>query len=79
MWIIFFCSVFLQQLNLNSKVNIAMKKFFSSNVTAGMLSKNFRETVETLVTSDKGFVFVNTIKGTPAFWKRFQIEVLDND
>ena len=73
---IFFVQFVLQQLNLNSKINIAMKKFSSSNVTAGMLSKNFKKTVETLVTSDKGYVFMNTIKGTPAFWKRFQLEVL---
>ena len=53
-----------------------MKKFSSSNVTAGMLSKNFKKTAEALVASDKGFVFMNTIKETPAFWKRFQLEVL---
>ena len=41
-----------------------------------MLSKNFKKTVQTLVTSDKGFGFMNTIKRTPAFWKRFQLEVL---
>ena len=73
---IFFIQFVLQQLNLNSKINIAMKKFSSSNVTAGMLSINFKKTVETLVTSDKGFLFMNTIKGTSAFWKRFQLEIL---
>ena len=41
-----------------------------------MLSKKFKKTVQTLVTSDKGFGFMNTIKRTPAFWKRFQLEVL---
>ena len=66
----------LQQLNLNSKTNIAMKKFSSANVTAGMLSKNFKETVETLVISDNGFVFTNAIKETRAFWKMFQLQVL---
>ena len=40
-----------------------------------LLKCNCRK-VETLVTSDKGFVFMNTIKGTPAFLKRFQLEVL---
>ena len=50
-----------------------MKKFFFLNVTTGML--NFKKTVETL-TSDKGFVFMNTIKRAPEFWKRFQLEVL---
>ena len=52
-----------------------MKKVFS-NVTAGILSKNVKKTVETLVTSDKGLVFMNTIKETPAFRDRFQLEVL---
>ena len=73
---IFFVQFVLQQLNLNSKINQAMKKFSSSNVTAGMQSKNFKKTVETLVMSDKGYVFMNTIKGTPAFWKRFQLDFL---
>ena len=73
---IFFAQFVLQKLNLNSKINIAMKKISSSNITAGMLSKNFKKTVESLVTSDKGYVFMNSIKGTPAFWKRFQLEVL---
>ena len=54
-----------------------MKKFSSSNLTVGMLGKNFKETIETLVTLGKGFVFMNTIKETHAFWKRFQLEVLE--
>lgn len=37
-------SFVLQQLNLNSNVNIAMDKFSSSNVTTGMLSKDFKKT-----------------------------------
>ena len=53
-----------------------MKKFSFSNVTAGMLSKNFKKIAETLVASDKAFVFTNTIKGASAFWERFQLEVL---
>ena len=73
---VFFSQFALQQLNPNSKINIAMKKFSSPNVTTGMLSKNFKKNFETLVASDKRFVFLNTIKNTPAFWKRFQLEVL---
>ena len=53
-----------------------MKKVSSSNVTAGILSENFKKTVEISGTSDKGFVFMNTIKVSPAFWKRFQLKVL---
>ena len=52
------------------KINNEMTNCSTSNVTAGVLSKNFQKTVEAVVTSNKGFVFTDTIKGTPAFWKR---------
>ena len=77
LWFIsFFVQFVLQQLNLNSKINTAMNKFSSLNVTAGMLSKSFKKTVETLLTSNKGLLFINTIKGTPGLWKRFQAKVI---
>ena len=72
----FFAQFVLQKINLNSRINIAMKKFSSSNVTAGILSNNFKNTIETLITSGKILVFMNTIKGTPTLWKRFQLELL---
>ena len=62
-----FIQFVLKQLNLNSKINIVMKRLSSSNVTAWLLSKDFKKTVETLVASEKWFVFLNNIKGTPAF------------
>ena len=76
MYIILFVQFVLQQLNLDSKINIAIKNFCASNVTPRMLSNKFKKTVEILVTSEKVFVFINTINGTSAFWKRFQLEVL---
>ena len=57
----FFILFVFQQLNRKSKINIATKTFSSSNVTAGILNKNFKKTIETLVTSGKEFVFMNTI------------------
>lgn len=72
---IFFAQFVLQQQKLNSQINIAMKKI-SGNLTAGMFSKNFKQTVNSLISSDQGYVFMNQIKGTPAYWKRFQLEVL---
>ena len=41
-----------------------------------MLSKNFKESVNSFVTQDNAYYFMNTIKGTPAYWKRFLYEVL---
>ena len=53
-----------------------MRKLTPRNVTAGMLSQNFKETVKQFIASDKAFRFMNSIKGTPAYWKKFLNEVL---
>ena len=47
-------------------------------MTAGMLSNNFSETVQTLVAKDKACRFMNSIKGTywiPAYWKKLLHEL----
>ena len=72
----FFALSVTQQLNLNSQINIAMKKVSSSSLTSGMLSNNFSETFKSFIAKDEGFNFMNPIKGTPAYWKRFPLEVL---
>ena len=41
-----------------------------------MLSNNFSETVQALAAKDKVYRFMNSIKGAPAYWKRFLHEVL---
>ena len=41
-----------------------------------MLSNNFSETVQALAAKDKVYRFMNSIKGTPAYWKTFLNEVL---
>ena len=73
---IFYAHSVLQQLRLTSNINIAMKKVGGSQLTAGMLSQNFKEKVKEFVANDQGYSFMNTIKGTPAYWKRFLQEVL---
>ena len=45
-------------------------------MTAGMLSNNFSETVQAVVAKDKAYRFMNSIKDTPAYWKKFLHEVL---
>lgn len=72
---IFFTQFVLQQLSLSSQINIALKKTLG-NVTAGMLSTSRSSTVKSLIVSDSGYMFINTIKGSPAYWKRFQLEAL---
>ena len=45
-------------------------------MTPGMLSNNFSETVQVLFAKDKAYRFMNSIKGTPGYWKMFLHEVL---
>ena len=73
---IFFVQSVTQHLNLNSRINIAMQKVKADGLTAGMLSTNFKERVQSFIAHDDAFTFMNTIKGTPAYWKKFLFEVL---
>ena len=73
---IFYALSVMLQLNLNSQINIAMKKVCANQLTAGMLSNNFSDTVKSFIAKDESFNFMNSIKGTPAYWKKFLFEVL---
>ena len=73
---IFFELSLTQQLKLQSQINIAMKKVFGGHLTADMLSKNFSETVKSFIANGEACHFMNTIKGTPTYWKKFLYEVL---
>ena len=73
---IFYAQSVTQHINLNSCINIAMKKIRTEHLTAGQLSQNFKETVNSLIANDNAFNFMNNLKGTPAYWKRFLLEVL---
>ena len=73
---IFFALSVTQQLKLQSQINIAMKKVRSGHLTAAVLSQNFSEKVKSFIVNNETYHFMNTIKGTPAYWKRFLHEVL---
>ena len=53
-----------------------MKKVSCGNITAGTLSSNYSDTVESFIAQDKAFRFMTAVKGTPAYWKKFLQEVL---
>ena len=53
-----------------------MQKVKSSRLNAGMLSKNFKDRVKQFIASDDAFSFMNSIKGTPAYWEKILQEVL---
>ena len=56
-----------------------MLEIFGASLHAGLFNKSstsFRESVQKFVESDSAFRFMNSIKGTPAYWKKFKSEVL---
>ena len=73
---IFFPLSVTQKLKLQSQINIAMKKVCGGHLTAGMLSQNLSETVKSFIANDEAYHFMNKIKDTPAYWKKFLFNVL---
>ena len=65
-----------QQQKLNGQINVALRKVCSGRIAAGTLSNNFLGTVQALAAKDKPYRFMNNIKGTPAYWKKFLQQVL---
>ena len=73
---IIFAHTVSQKLQLSSQINIGMKKVLSNYLTAGMLSKIYKQRVQEFIAKDKAFTFMSSIKGTPAYWKKFLHQVL---
>ena len=65
---IFYALSVTQQLKLNSRINIALKKVCGGQLTAQMLTNNFLETVKAFLSKDEAYQFMGNIKGTPAYW-----------
>ena len=53
-----------------------MLKVSSDTLTVGILNRNFKETVRQFIANDKTYNFLNSIKGTPAYWKKLMHEVM---
>ena len=73
---IFFAHSVMQKIQLNDQISIAMRKITSNSLNAGMLSSNFKATVQQFIAQDKAYSFMSSIKGTPAYWKKILFEVL---
>ena len=56
-----------QQMNMTSRINIAMQKVKTNKLTAGMLSQNFNDTLKSFVANDEAYSFMSTIKGKSSY------------
>ena len=66
---LFFCQAILQLKRLQEQKSIAMRKH-SSPLNASMF-QNYKESIRNILRSDQAFYFMNSIKGSPAYWKNF--------
>ena len=73
---IFFAQSVIQKINHSNQINISMRKVTSNQLTAGILSSNFNDKIKKFIASDQVFTSMNSINGTPAYWKKFLFDVL---
>ena len=70
----FFAWSVLQSLNLQ-EMNIAMRKVSGGHSTARVLNNYcFSELVKQCVANDDAFRFMNSVKGTPSYWKEIKMK-----
>ena len=55
------------------QIDSTMRKIASNKLTTGMLTSDFNEKIEDFISSDRALTFINSIKGTPAYWKMFYL------
>lgn len=48
----------------------------NSNPLNASMFQNYKEQIQNIVKSDHTFYFINSIKGSPAYWKKLESEVL---
>ena len=68
--------MFCRNVTLQQQIHITIPKVTGILNARSFKSVKFRKTVKDFLVSHQAFSFINTIKGTPAYWKRFKSEVL---
>ena len=72
---IYFAHSVLQKVQLSNQINKPLKKVVSNNLTAGILSEDFKARVKEFIAKIQGFSFMSSIKGSPAYSNRFLHQV----
>lgn len=65
------------QIKFSGQINVAICDTFIPALKAGFfIITSFMEVVRENVENDQAYTFMDSIKGTPTCWKKFQSEVL---
>ena len=70
---IFYAQSVLQQVNFHHQISTATRKM-SSVVLNASVFQNYKDSVQWFVRNNQGFTFMNQIRTTPTYWKKFQSE-----
>ena len=75
---LFFMQYVIEQNKVANSFSIALRNIQGQGMTAGSLRSGMQhlENMEDLENSDRAFVFLQKIPGSPSYWKKFQSEVL---
>ena len=73
---IFFCRLIVDYCRLKSSLHIAPQKIRCSELSASSGKRNYKESSKQLLANDNAFSFMSSVKGIPAYWKQFLLEVL---
>ena len=74
---IFFARNVLRNLSMQKQINVAMRKISTPVLKAGFFDNtSLMEAARDYVETDQAFTFMNSIKGTPTYWKKIKSEVL---
>ena len=73
---IFFARSIYEQHHLCSSLNFAMHQIKPGTLTARAIKSHFKRAIARFGASDNAFSFTSSVKGTPAYWKKFLFDVL---
>ena len=73
----FFAHLVMQKILLNYQISIVMRTITSKSLNVGILSNNFKATVQHFISQDKVCSFMSSIKGILTYWKKVLFEVLE--
>ena len=73
---IIFARSILEQHHLRPSINISLYKVQGTQLTAGSVRQNYKQSVKRLLSNENVFRFMSSVKGTPAYWKQLFYEVL---